>query len=303
MNITVNGKEYILEYTFEAAECHECIDAAMDIFGGMMTAKIDSKHSEEMQVRDFLMSLSDLPRMAMDMFYAGLLENHGTGPDGDGTITSRADARCLYKQFCKENPEDERATSYYALCTSIAEQMEKDGFSSEPNGRHSGEHGESGQEQTEETAEETDGSSAEEANQSAESSNGSESGGQRKRFSELIWEEFLPKALLYGCPYDLFWHLNPTKLTAFRKAYEERLQQKEDAMWRNGLYTMRAINACFGGNTLRSRFLKLEKARNPPNDKSMMVILNKKLKKLEKLWSCNYKSWKDSSGEQSVRVI
>lgn len=132
MNITVNGKEYILEYTFEAAECHECIDAAMDIFGGMMTAKIDSKHSEEMQVRDFLMSLSDLPRMAMDMFYAGLLENHGTGQDGDGTITSRADARCLYKQFCKENPEDERATSYYALCTSIAEQMEKDGFSSEP---------------------------------------------------------------------------------------------------------------------------------------------------------------------------
>lgn len=57
----------------------------------------------------------------------------------------------------------------------------------------------------------------------------------------------MPKALLYGCPYDLFWHLNPTKLTAFRKAYEESLQQKEDAMWRNGLYTMRAINACFGG--------------------------------------------------------
>lgn len=128
MNITANGKEYVLEYTFEAAECHECIDAAMDIFGGTMTAKIDSKHSEEMQVRDFLMSLSDLPRMAMDMFYAGLLENHGTGPDGDGTITSRADARRLYKQFCKENPEDERATSYYALCTAIAEQMETDGF-------------------------------------------------------------------------------------------------------------------------------------------------------------------------------
>lgn len=126
MNITVKGKEYALEYTFEAAERHECIDAAMDIFGGMMTAKIDSTHSEEMQVRDFLMSLSDLPRMAMDMFYAGLLEHHG--PDGDGTIQSRADARLLYKQFCRENPEDERAASYYTLCTAIAEQMEKDGF-------------------------------------------------------------------------------------------------------------------------------------------------------------------------------
>lgn len=126
MNITVNGKEYTVEYTFAAAEHHECIDAAMDIFGGMMTAKIDSKHSEEMQVRDFLMSISDLPRMAMDMFYAGLLENHGE--DGDGTIASRADARHLYKQFCKEYPDDEKATSYYALCTAIAEQMEKDGF-------------------------------------------------------------------------------------------------------------------------------------------------------------------------------
>lgn len=72
MEITVGGKVITLEYTFEAAERHECIDAAMDIFGGTMTAKIDSTHSEEMQVRDFLMSLSDLPRMAMDMFYACL---------------------------------------------------------------------------------------------------------------------------------------------------------------------------------------------------------------------------------------
>ena len=62
----------------------------------------------------------------MDMFYAGLLENHG--PDGDGMIQSRADARHLYKQFCKEHPEDERAMSYYALCTAIASQMEEDGF-------------------------------------------------------------------------------------------------------------------------------------------------------------------------------
>ena len=53
MEITVGGKVVTLEYTFEAAERHECIDAAMDIFGGMMTAKIDSTHSEEMQVRVF----------------------------------------------------------------------------------------------------------------------------------------------------------------------------------------------------------------------------------------------------------
>ena len=51
MEITVGGKVVTLEYTFEAAERHECIDAAMDIFGGMMTAKIDSTHSEECHSR------------------------------------------------------------------------------------------------------------------------------------------------------------------------------------------------------------------------------------------------------------
>ncbi len=32
-------------------------------------------------------------------------------------------------------------------------------------------------------------------------------------------------------------------------------------MWRNGLYTMRAINACFGGNTLRNRFFEVGESK------------------------------------------
>lgn len=48
-------------------------------------------------------------------------------------------------------------------------------------------------------------------------------------------------------PYDLFWHLNPSKLIPFRKAYEERLEQEERARWMNGMYIMQAISACFGG--------------------------------------------------------
>ena len=126
MNITVNGKEYILEYTFEAAENQKCVDAMTDIFGGAMMTKIDDSKSEALQIRDFLMTISDLPRMAMDMFYAGLLENHGE--DGDGEIMSRLDAKRLYKKFCKENPEHAMSISYYGLITVISEQMEKDGF-------------------------------------------------------------------------------------------------------------------------------------------------------------------------------
>lgn len=126
MNFKVEDKEYILEYTFEAAENQKCVDAMTDIFGGAMITKIDESKSEALQIRDFLMTISDLPRMAMDMFYAGLLENHGE--DGDGTITSRLDAKRIYKKFCKENPDDAMAESYYGLITVISEQMGKDGF-------------------------------------------------------------------------------------------------------------------------------------------------------------------------------
>ena len=126
MKFLVEGKEYTLEYTFEAAENQKCVDAMTDIFGGAMMTKIDETKSEALQIRDFLMTISDLPRMAMDMFYAGLLENHGE--DGDGTITSRLDAKRLYKKFCKENPEDAMATSYYGLITVISNQMEEAGF-------------------------------------------------------------------------------------------------------------------------------------------------------------------------------
>lgn len=126
MDFKVENKEYTLEYTFEAAENQKCVDAMTDIFGGAMMTKIDESKSEALQIRDFLMTISDLPRMAMDMFYAGLLENHGE--DGDGTITSRLDAKRLYKKFCKENPDNAMAESYYGLITAISEQMEKDGF-------------------------------------------------------------------------------------------------------------------------------------------------------------------------------
>ena len=126
MKFSVEGKEYTLEYTFEAAENQKSVDAMTDIFGGAMMTKIDETKSEALQIRDFLMTISDLPRMAMDMFYAGLLENHGE--DGYGTITSRLDAKRLYKQFCKENPDDAMATSYYGLITVISNQMEEDAF-------------------------------------------------------------------------------------------------------------------------------------------------------------------------------
>ena len=48
-------------------------------------------------------------------------------------------------------------------------------------------------------------------------------------------------------PYELFWHLNPRKLKPFKEAYQKRLEVEEYARWQNGLYVMRAVGACFGG--------------------------------------------------------
>lgn len=55
--------------------------------------------------------------------------------------------------------------------------------------------------------------------------------------------------MLYGVPYELFWHLNPTKLEPFKKAY--LLSKKEEARlqdvygWVYGRYVMEAIGAAF----------------------------------------------------------
>lgn len=50
----------------------------------------------------------------------------------------------------------------------------------------------------------------------------------------VIYEEYLPSALLYGVPYDLFWSLNPKKLTPFRIAYQKKIDMDAYARWEMG---------------------------------------------------------------------
>lgn len=45
----------------------------------------------------------------------------------------------------------------------------------------------------------------------------------------------------------MFWHLNPKKLQPFKEAYQKRIELEEYARWRNGMYVMQAVGACFGG--------------------------------------------------------
>lgn len=129
MNISINNKIYKLEYNFEAAHDKKCVDICWNYFSGayMMkgTALNELENSETMSkiatIDKMIESMADLPERVLYLFYAGLLENHSN------EVQSSSDARALYKQFCKENPDDEKATDF-GMFEAIKEEMEAEGF-------------------------------------------------------------------------------------------------------------------------------------------------------------------------------
>jgi hypothetical protein len=44
-----------------------------------------------------------------------------------------------------------------------------------------------------------------------------------------------------GVPYETFWNLNPKKLKPFYKAYQLKLEEKNNELWLLGAYTYNAI--------------------------------------------------------------
>ncbi|MDT4377239.1 hypothetical protein RO787_28390 [Blautia coccoides] len=129
MTITVDGKEYMIEYTFEAAHNKKCVDLCWNYFSGaymMKGAALDELGDSETvnkvaTIDKMIDTMSDIPDMVITLLYAGLLEHH------EDEIQTGKDARNLYKRFCKENPDDER-TSDFTMFEAIKAQMEEDGF-------------------------------------------------------------------------------------------------------------------------------------------------------------------------------
>jgi len=78
---------------------------------------------------------------------------------------------------------------------------------------------------------------------------------------------------MYGCPYELFWTLNPAKLDPWRRKHELEAEQQADIIdflaWRIGLYDTQAMGVWWGhGNTYPQEPLGREKDdRIPPPGK------------------------------------
>lgn len=117
--LSIDGKEYKIEFTIEASLYDEVITRTISLMESLTSA------SSEKDMKSIIGSMSDIPKTALVMFYAGLLEYHGA--DGDGSVTSMEDAKRLVKLYFKEHAEDETG-NFYGLMNMLIEQMGEDGF-------------------------------------------------------------------------------------------------------------------------------------------------------------------------------
>ena len=115
--ITIDGKDYKLEFTIEASLCRECIEK----ISGLV---IDISNGED--IKQMLAGVSDIPYTSLICFYAGLLEHHGTHPTGDRTVPDINAAKVLAAKLIHDENND--INNWYDIFTTCIEQMGDDGF-------------------------------------------------------------------------------------------------------------------------------------------------------------------------------
>lgn len=112
--ITINAKEYTLEYTMEASLYKEGIEELTRYMMKMDPSTLESPES-------IVSSIADLPHTVLTMFYAGLLEYHSD------EIKTEKHAKNLLKEYFAEHKEDETG-NFYGMMGIIFDCMRDDGF-------------------------------------------------------------------------------------------------------------------------------------------------------------------------------
>lgn len=123
--LTIGGKEYQIEFSFDAAEYKACVDKIFKVVSGGYIMKHgitgEEKKAEmaEAMIDGTADMISDMASLSITCFYAGLLENT--------PVKDEKAAKQLFKQFVKENPDDDRA-SFLGMYEFLKGCMEEDGF-------------------------------------------------------------------------------------------------------------------------------------------------------------------------------
>ena len=134
--LPIGGKDYKLEYTVEASLYSDCITELREFLGKTSGAVVESEITENMNdeqkatvrsqlLKNVLSGMDNLPKTAITIFYAGLLEHHGE--DGDRSVLSMKDAKNLVRQYFEDHAED-GTDNFYDLLLICMEQIGADGF-------------------------------------------------------------------------------------------------------------------------------------------------------------------------------
>ena len=127
--ITIDKKEYTIEYSIEATLYNECIEKVMDLMvsAGVTEAEISNEETSAKEkvgviANTFTKNVADIPQKALTLFYAGLLEHHGEF--GDKTVRSIYEAKGLMIAYMKEN----EGLTLYDIMNDMIDEMGKDHF-------------------------------------------------------------------------------------------------------------------------------------------------------------------------------
>lgn len=115
-NITINGREYKIEFSFEAAEHKQTVQMMFNVLSGAYIFR-NGKDSDKVamaMINGVSEMVADIPHIAKTAFYAGLLENNPV---------SMEEATGLMKQYMRDNK-----LSFNGLYEELKKCMEDDGF-------------------------------------------------------------------------------------------------------------------------------------------------------------------------------
>lgn len=120
--LTINGKEYTLEYSFDAAEDRDCVQAMFKILSGAYVARRavgvdenDSIGAGSAIIDGMSDQVTEIPHVVNVAFSVGLLENHED--------ITKEESKNLLRTYMKETK-----TSYMGMFELIRDCMEEDGF-------------------------------------------------------------------------------------------------------------------------------------------------------------------------------
>lgn len=117
--ITIENKDYSIEYSIEASLYKDCTEKVTNIMIGTMGAE------RKELVATLSSQVANVPQTTISAFYAGLLEHHGEC--GDGTVLSEADAKKLLVKYFSEHKGEEDA-NFFGVMNMLINQMAEDGF-------------------------------------------------------------------------------------------------------------------------------------------------------------------------------